>query len=175
MFGIKAISLIPHFIVLFVLQFAAMFVFLIGIFAVLFMGRYPLSLENFLIGIGKWQWRVASFYMCLTDKYPPFTLKDTDSPAVLSFQHQETNSRWMALLTLIPIKYVLLIPHMFVMLILEIAAGFSMFVGLFAVLFIGRYPQCFENAVVRYLNYMFRVQAYFICLTDQYPPISWKA
>ena len=175
MFGIKSISLIPHFFLLFFLQLAAMVVMMIGIFAVLFTGRYPQGMENFVIGVAKWGWRVCSFYMCLSDKYPPFTMKDVDNPAVLNFQHQEKSSRLMAVLTLIPVKYFMLIPHIFVMIILEIAAAFSIFIGIFAVLFIGRYPQCFENAVVRFFNYGFRVQAYFMCLTDQYPPISWKA
>lgn len=174
-FGIKGIALIPHLIVLYLLQLAAAVVGIIGIFAVLFLGRYPVSLENFIINIAKWQWRVAAFYMCLSDKYPPFTLSGgADNPAVLSFQHQEKSSRWMALLTLIPIKYILLIPHIVVLIVLEIIAAVSMVIGVFAVLFVGRYPQCFENAVLRFLNYMFRLQTYFLCLTDQYPPISWK-
>lgn len=171
---IKALILIPHMIVLFVLQFVVSFVGLIGIFAVLFTGKYPRGFENLIVGVARWGWRMMSYYICMTDKYPPFTLKSTDYPADLSFEHQKKSSRLWALLTLIPVKYILLIPHMVVLLVMEFVAAFCLFVGLLGTLFMGRYPLWCEKVIVVFLRYGFRIGTYFMCLTDKYPPLGWK-
>ncbi len=170
--SIKGITLIPHFVVLLFLQIGAAVVSLIGIFAVLFTGKYPMGMERFLVNVGNWQWRVASFYMCLSDKYPPFAMQ-ADYPAQITLEHQETSSRLWALLTIIPIKYILIIPHIIVAFILEIAFFFAMIFGLLGALFMGRYPMWAEKVVVTFMRYMWRIQAYFLCLTDKYPPIGW--
>lgn len=174
MLGIKSIALIPHIVVLFVLQIVSMFVCIIGIFAVLFTAKYPQSLENYMVGVARWGWRVMSYYACMTDKYPPFSMKPADYPADLSFDHQGTNSRLWALLTLIPVKYILLIPHMVVLFVMELVAGFCLFVGFWGTLFMGRYPLWCEKAVVVFFKYAFRIGTYFMCLTDKYPPLGWK-
>jgi len=175
LFGIKAIALIPHMIVLYILQIVSAILMIIGIIATLFMGRYPQGIENFLVGIARWGWRLTAYFMCMTDKYPPFTLKPVDGyPADLSFEHQEKSSRLWALLTIIPIKYILLIPHMIVLFVMELIAAICMFLGLFGTLFMGRYPASFEKVIVTFFRYAFRMGAYFMCWTDKYPPLSWK-
>jgi len=174
-FGIKGLLLIPHMVVLFVLQIVAMLGMIVGVFAVLFTGKYPLAIEEFVVGITRWQWRMMAYFLCLTDKYPPFSLKKANYPAEFSFQHQEKSSRLMAVLTLIPIKYFMLIPHMFVMMVLGFLAEISMFLGIFVTLFTGKYPKMFEKIIRSFMNYSVRIQLYFMCLTDKYPSISWKA
>ena len=137
---IKSIALIPHMIALYILQIVSAILMIIGVIATLFMGRFPQGIENFIVGVARWGWRLMSYYMCMTDKYPPFTLKPVEGyPADLTFEHQEKSSRLWALLTIIPIKYVLLIPHMIVMFVMEIIAVICMFLGLFVTLFTGRY------------------------------------
>ena len=71
----KMIILIPHLIVLWALGIAA---FVVGIFAqvvVLFTGKYPRELHEFMVGVMRWQVRVNSYFFGLRDEYPPFTLK----------------------------------------------------------------------------------------------------
>ncbi len=170
---IKVIALIPHMICVFVLQICTMFVAIIGIFAVLFTGKYPLGMEKFIVKVGNWQLRMSAYYLCITDKYPPFGMDVAGQPTEVKFEHQEKSSRLMALLTLIPIKYILLIPHMVVMFLLEIALLFAVIFGILGALFLGRYPMWCEKVVVTFLNYVWRLQAYFLCLTDKYPPIGW--
>lgn len=174
-FAVKQIALIPHIIILYVLELVSAVLMIVGVFATLIMGRFPKGIENFIVGLARWGLRIFSFYTCMTDKYPPFTLKPVaDYPADLSFEHQEKSSRLWALLTIIPIKYVLLIPHIIVLLLLEIVAGVCMFLGIFATLFMGRYPQSFANVLTTFFRYAFRLGTYFMCMTDKYPPISWK-
>ena len=171
---IKHIILIPHMFVLFFVGIAAGFCAIIGVFAVLFTGKYPQSFENLIMGLYRWQWRLMTYVFCMQDKYPAFGLKEVDDPSNVTFEHQATSSRLWALLTLIPIKGILLIPHMAVLFVMSIIACVAAFLGLFAVLFTGKYPQSFENAIVTMFKYQTRVNVYYLCMTDKYPPISWK-
>ncbi len=171
--GIKSLALIPHVIALFLLQIAASVVMIIGVFAVLFTGKYPKGMQEFVVGVMRWGWKVMAYYLCLSSKYPPFTRKSGDYPAELEVEHQEKSSRLMALLTLIPIKYVMLIPHVIVMYVLELIAAVCIFLGLFGTLFTGKYPRWAEKWVVRYMNYIVRVGTYFMCMNDKYPKIGW--
>lgn len=73
-FVFKPVLLIPHLIALWVLGILSGFVMLIAWFAVVFTGRYPRSLWDFMIGFHRWQYRVSAWMLGLTDKYPPFRL-----------------------------------------------------------------------------------------------------
>jgi hypothetical protein len=73
---VKWLLAIPHFIVLVVLWLVAVVAVVIAWFAILFTGRYPRALFDFVVGVGRWGLRVAAYAILLvTDKYPPFTLK----------------------------------------------------------------------------------------------------
>jgi pilus assembly protein TadC len=70
----KVILLVPHIIIMWFLGLAALFVMIIGYFAVLFTGRYPRGLFDFLLGYMRWQTRMNAWMWGLTDAYPPFRL-----------------------------------------------------------------------------------------------------
>jgi hypothetical protein len=73
---VKWLLAIPHFIVLVVLGIVAFFVVIIAWFAILFTGRYPRGLFDFVVGVIRWQNRVVAYAVTLvTDKYPPFSLQ----------------------------------------------------------------------------------------------------
>jgi hypothetical protein len=66
--------LIPHAIALYLLMIGGLCAYLVGWFAVLFTGRMPEGIANFLVGIGRWITRVAAYGYLFTDEYPPFSL-----------------------------------------------------------------------------------------------------
>ena len=74
---VKWLLAIPHYIVLVFLGIAAFFAVIIAWFAILFTGRYPRGLFDFVVGVHRWVNRVAAYaFILVTDKYPPFSLQD---------------------------------------------------------------------------------------------------
>ena len=66
---------IPHIIVLAFLTLGAVIAVVAAWFAILFTGRYPRSLFDYVVGVGRWALRVQAYATLLvTDHYPPFRL-----------------------------------------------------------------------------------------------------
>ncbi|MDP9248249.1 MAG: DUF4389 domain-containing protein [Candidatus Dormibacteraeota bacterium] len=66
---------IPHYLVLFFLGIAAFVAVVVAWFAILFTGRYPRGLFDFVEGVMRWSNRVTGYALILvTDRYPPFRL-----------------------------------------------------------------------------------------------------
>jgi hypothetical protein len=73
---VKWLLAIPHFIVLVLLDIGTFFVVIFAWFAILFTGRYPRGLFDFVEGVFRWNARVESYALLMvTDRYPPFSLQ----------------------------------------------------------------------------------------------------
>ena len=73
---VKWFLAIPHYIVLFFLAIAAFVCIVIAWFAILFTGRYPRGLFDFVVGVQRWGLRVLGYaFLLVTDRYPPFRLR----------------------------------------------------------------------------------------------------
>ena len=72
---IKWLLALPHYILLFFLWVGVIVAVLVAWFAILFTGRLPRGLFDYVVGVGRWANRVIAYALILTtDEYPPFRL-----------------------------------------------------------------------------------------------------
>jgi hypothetical protein len=72
---VKWLLAIPHYVALLFLGIAAVFAVLIAWLAILFTGRYPRGLFDFVEKVLRWGLRVEAYaFLLVTDRYPPFKL-----------------------------------------------------------------------------------------------------
>jgi hypothetical protein len=72
--GFRIILVIPHLIALALLGFASAVLTIIAFFAVLFTGRWPTGMRDFVVNVERYYVRVQTYFLMLTDEYPPFQL-----------------------------------------------------------------------------------------------------
>jgi len=72
---IKWLLVIPNILVAAVVMIAALVVTVIAWFAILFTGKYPQGMFEFVVGALRWSERANGYAYLFTDKYPPFSLK----------------------------------------------------------------------------------------------------
>lgn len=144
--------------------------FVATLLMILFRQRYPRWWFDFNLELNRFSMRIAAYVFLLTDKYP--STVDTQSVHLeIAYPDVEKDlNRWLPL-----VKWLLAIPHYFVLFILTIAVVFVTIVAWFAILFTGHYPREMFDFVVGVFRWNFRVTAYaFLLTTDQYPSFSLK-
>jgi Domain of unknown function (DUF4389) len=77
---VKWLLAIPHYVALAVLWTGAVVAVVAAWFAILVTGRYPRPLFNYVVGVNRWSLRVSAYaFLLVTDRYPPFSLKEGTS------------------------------------------------------------------------------------------------
>jgi hypothetical protein len=71
----KWLLAIPHLIVLGVLGIVAFLGIFVAWFAILFTGKFPKGIFDFVVGVQRWNTRVTAYVLFMRDEYPPFSLK----------------------------------------------------------------------------------------------------
>ena len=72
-------------------------------------------------------------------------------------------------------KWILVIPHLIVLLLIFIAVVVCSVFAWFAILFTGQYPKGIFDFVEGFLRWSLRVNAYaFLLTTDEYPPFRLR-
>ncbi len=144
--------------------------FIATVLMILFRQRYPRWWFDFALELNRYSSRVCAYLLLLTDQYPSTVDKqsvhlDIDYPIV-----KRDLNKWLPL-----VKWLLVIPHYFVLLFLVIAAAGATIIAWFAILFTGRYPKNLFDFVVGVGRWGVRVEAYaFLLSTDKYPPFSLR-
>jgi hypothetical protein len=168
---VKAIILIPHFIVLYVLGIVVGLAHLVIWAFVLFTGQYPEWAFNLNAGVLRWWARLLLYLYGLSDDYPAFSM---EAPGDIAIPRPESSSRFWAIpIVGIFVKYIILIPHFIVLYVLGIVVGICQLVIWIPVLFTGEYPQWAFQLVSGYTLWTIRVYAYLLGLIDAYPPFSF--
>jgi hypothetical protein len=162
---------IPHYIVLFFLGIGAFFAIIAAFFAVLFTGRYPQGIFNYVVGVARWSWNVTAYAFLLTDRYPPFALAaDPSYPATFDFPYPEDGiANWRPL-----VQWLLAIPYLIVAGVLSYLAFAVAIIGAFVILFTGRLPDGMFKLILIPFRWQFRGNAYALFLIDRYPPFEWE-
>lgn len=133
---------------------------------ILFRQRYPRWWFDFSRELARFETRVGAYAALLTDQYPS-TVEEQSVHLEIDYPDVENNlNRWMPIF-----KWLLAIPHYFVLAFLSVFALFAVIVAWFAILFTGQYPRSLFDYVVGVMRWWLRVSAYTTLLvTDQYPP-----
>ncbi len=73
---VKWFLAIPHYVALLFLYIGAFFAVIAAWFSILFTGRYPRGLFDYVEGTVRWHNRVVGYaFILVTDRYPPFRLR----------------------------------------------------------------------------------------------------
>jgi hypothetical protein len=136
--------------------------------AIIVRGRIPRWLFNFLVALYRWQSRALGYFLLLSDAYPPF---EGDYPIDFDVRYPERLIRWKVLIW----KAITAIPHFIILLFLWIGALLVTILAWFFILFAGRYPRGLFDYVAGVIRWSVRVNAYFLSLTDEYPPFNLSA
>ncbi|GAA2154197.1 DUF4389 domain-containing protein [Nocardioides koreensis] len=144
--------------------------FVATLLMILFRQRYPRWWFDFALELARFGTRIGAYVALLTDRYPS-TVEEQDVHLEIDYPDAERDlNRWLPL-----VKWLLAIPHFFVLFFLTVGAFFAVVVAWFAILFTGRYPRGLFDFVVGVGRWWLRVEAYaFLLVTDRYPPFSLR-
>ncbi len=149
--------------------FAAAF-FLPLVLMLLFRKKYPRWWFDFLVNLSRFQFRVSAYISLLTDQYPS---TDEEQSVHLELDYPDADQ----LNQFLPIvKWLLLIPHYIVLVILGVLAFLATIAAWFSILITGKHPRPLFDFAVGVGRYWLRVDAYgFLLITDRYPPFRLSA
>jgi hypothetical protein len=135
---------------------------------ILFRRRYPRWWFDFALEVARFGARVGAYMGLLSDQYPS-TVEEQSVHLDLDYPDAERDlNRWLPL-----VKWVLVIPHLILLVLLSVAAFVAVVIAWFTILITGRYPRGLFDFVVGVARWWLRVQAYaFLLVTDRYPPFS---
>jgi hypothetical protein len=167
---VKWLLAIPHYFVLIFVGIGALFALIGGFFAVLFTGRWPQGLFDFIAGTLRWAYRVTAYVFLLTDEYPPFSLgEEPDYPVQIRIDYPEHVDNWRPL-----VHWLLIIPYLLVAGVLVWVAGIVAFIGIFVILFTKELPKGMFDLIVIPLRWQLRGHVYANWMVDRYPPFVWE-
>ena len=166
---VKWLLLVPHYIALFFLAIGAAFVAFVSFFAVLITGSYPRSLWDYMVGVYRWTLRVTAYFLLMTDRYPPFSLGQTENDNVfLSAEYPERVERWRPL-----VAWLLILPYLVLASLILALAHVCALLALFTIIFTKRIPDGIFDIMRVALNWQMRANFYSYWLSTRYPPFSW--
>jgi hypothetical protein len=167
---IRLVLIIPIILILALISSSSEALSLAVVLLILFREKYPKWWFDWIVGINKFAYRIVAYGLLMRDEYPS---TDDDQAVQVDIPYPDVKkdlNRWMPL-----VKWILVIPHLIVLLFIFIAVVVCSVFAWFAILFTGRYPKDIFNFVEGFLRWSLRVNAYaFILITDEYPPFRLR-
>jgi hypothetical protein len=162
----RYILIIPHLIVLFFWGIAGAFAVVAAWFALLFTGRYPQGLYDFLAGLLRYTTAVYGYSALLTDQYPPFSGDTDDYPVRLRVPPPKPEYDRLKVL----LRIFLVIPVALIAYAMRVVWYVGSFIAWFAVVILGKQPKGLQDMIALGLSYDMRAFAYMMLLTEDWPP-----
>lgn len=166
---VRGLVLIPHFIVLWFAGIVLGLSLVIVWIPVLLMGRQPLA------GFYKWYFgytaRLLAWMFFIAGPYPPIIGDDGSYPVQVRMEvDRPINRLWGILWFGMVVRYILLIPHYLVVLVLGIVAYFLMLVAWIFILINGRVPGVMHSVFTRLIRQSTRIGLWLYLCPTSYPP-----
>lgn len=160
----RGLLVIPHHIVMAIWQYVVQIVTFFQWWIVLFTGKRSegiWKMQNSWLGYAT---RVWSYYGLMYDQYPNFGPTQGSEPVTYSFEYTASASRLTNFF-----RFLMIIPAIIVAFFVMIAALLAVACAWFAILFTGKHPAGLFGFQLKVHQYMTRVSAYSMLMTDTYP------
>ena len=165
----RVLLAIPHIIFLYFYGLAEGVVVIIAWFALLFTGRYPQGMYDFVAGSLRYSTRVYGYLWLLTDEYPPFSgSADASYPVDLNISPPKSEYSRLKVL----FRIILAIPVLIIHYAMQIVAEVGAFIAWFAIVVLGRQPKGLQDMIVLGTSYQQRAYAYLALITEDWPPFT---
>jgi hypothetical protein len=165
----RLILAIPHIIFLYFYGLAAGVVVIIAWFALLFTGRYPQGMYDFVAGALRYSTRVYGYLWLLTDEYPPFS-GSAEAVYPVDLNIGAPKSEYSRLKVLF--RIILAIPVLIIHYAMQIVAQVGAFIAWFAIVILGRQPKGLQDMIALGVSYQQRANTYIYLLTEDWPPFT---
>jgi Domain of unknown function (DUF4389) len=167
----RYIVAIPWLIVASIYGFVAEIAAVIAWFAIVFTGKYPQGIYDFNAGYLRMISRVNGFEYLLTDGWPPFggdeapdyPIRVGVAPALDEYNRLKTG-----------LRLIFGIPVYLLAIVQAIILGVCAIIAWFVILFTGKLPDGLFNPMRSALAYLTRAAAYFLLITEDWPPFSYE-
>jgi Domain of unknown function (DUF4389) len=162
---------IPWLIVASIYGFVAEIAAVIAWFAIVFTGKYPQGIYDFNAGYLRMISRVNGFQYLLTDEWPPFggdeapdyPIRVGVAPPLDEYSRLKTG-----------LRIIFGIPVYLLAIVQAVILGVCALIAWFVILFTGKVPDGLFNPMRSALAYLTRAAAYFLLITEDWPPFSYE-
>jgi hypothetical protein len=160
---------IPHFVFAFFYGIGFYIVWVISWFVLLFTGRFPLGLYDFIAGFLRYITRLSAYLYLGVDAYPPFSgAEHPEYPVRVQIPPpQDQYNRLKVFFRLIYAILALVIRYA-----LSIVISVVAFLSWIVIVITGRQPPALQNALDFSLAYTTRADALIFLITETYPPFG---
>lgn len=157
---------LPHFIWAAIWGFGAYFVVIVAWFIALFMGRVPDGIHNFLAGYVRYQAHVYAYFSLAANPFPAF-MPAAGYPVDFEIAPAAKQNRLVTFF-----RFLLVIPAIIVLYVLQLVAYVVMVLGWFYSLVTGKMAKGMRDLLAYWIRYQSQTIGYILLVTSRYPSFS---